>query len=41
MVPLPTPPQKLAQLKAMLQEGLITPAQYQKASQEVLNQYVQ
>ncbi|WP_399215105.1 hypothetical protein [Synechococcus sp. EJ6-Ellesmere] len=25
----------------MLQEGLITPAQYRKASQELLNQFVQ
>jgi hypothetical protein len=41
MVPAPSPSQKLAQLKGMLQEGLITPAQYQKASQELLNQFVQ
>ena len=33
--------QKLEQLKSMLNEGLITQAQYQKASQEVLNQVVQ
>jgi len=33
--------QKLEQLKSMLSEGLITQAQYQKASQEVLNQMVQ
>ena len=41
MVPPPSPAQKISQLKAMLQEGLITPAQYQKASQELLNQFVQ
>jgi hypothetical protein len=33
--------QKLEQLKSMLNEGLITQAQYQKASQQVLNQVVQ
>ena len=33
--------QKLEQLKSMLNEGLITEAQYQKASQQVLNQVVQ
>jgi len=33
--------QKLEQLKSMLNEGLISQAQYQKASQEVLNQMVQ
>jgi hypothetical protein len=32
---------KLEQLKAMLNEGLITQAQYQKASQQVLNEVVQ
>ena len=41
MVPPPSPAQKISQLKAMLQEGLITPAQYRKASQELLNQFVQ
>ena len=33
--------QKLEQLKSLLSEGLITQAQYQKASQQVLNQLVQ
>ena len=33
--------QKLEQLKSLLNEGLITQAQYQKASQQVLNQLVQ
>jgi len=33
--------QKLEQLKSLLSEGLITQAQYQKASQQVLNQMVQ
>ncbi len=33
--------QKLEQLKGLLNEGLITQAQYQKASQQVLNQLVQ
>jgi hypothetical protein len=33
--------QKLEQLKGLLNEGLITQAQYQKASQQVLNQMVQ
>src|SRR3990172_9082137 len=33
--------QKLEQLKALQSEGLITPAQYQKASQQVLNEMVQ
>ena len=39
-----TPPattQKLEQLKSLLSEGLITQAQYQKASQQVLNEMVQ
>ena len=31
---------KLEQLKAMLNEGLITQAQYQKASQQLLNEVV-
>lgn len=33
--------QKLEQLKALLNEGLITQAQYQKASQQILNEMVQ
>jgi hypothetical protein len=33
--------QKLEQLKSLLSEGLIAQAQYQKASQQVLNQLVQ
>jgi hypothetical protein len=33
--------QKLEQLKSLLSEGLITQAQYQKASQQLLNQLVQ
>ena len=33
--------QKLEQLKSLLNEGLITQAQYQKASQQVLDQVVQ
>jgi hypothetical protein len=32
--------QKLEQLKSLLSEGLITQAQYQKASTEVLNEMV-
>jgi hypothetical protein len=32
--------QKLEQLKSMLNEGVITQAQYNKASQEVLNEVV-
>jgi hypothetical protein len=32
--------QKLEQLKSMLNEGLITQAQYQKASTQVLNEMV-
>jgi hypothetical protein len=36
----PAPTQKLEQLKGLLSEGLITQAQYQKASQEVLNELV-
>jgi hypothetical protein len=32
---------KLEQLKSLLSEGLITQAQYQKASQQVLNEMVQ
>jgi len=36
----PSATQKLEQLKGLLNEGLITQAQYQKASQEVLNQMV-
>jgi len=39
--PQPATTQKLEQLKALLNEGLITQAQYQKASQQVLNQLVQ
>jgi hypothetical protein len=37
----PATTQKLEQLKSLLSEGLITQAQYQKASQQVLNQLVQ
>lgn len=37
----PAASQKLEQLKSLLSEGLITQAQYQKASQEVLNELVQ
>jgi len=37
----PAATQKLEQLKSLLSEGLITQAQYQKASQQVLNQLVQ
>ena len=32
--------QKLEQLKSLQKEGLITEAQYQKASQQVLNEMV-
>jgi hypothetical protein len=39
--PQPAATQKLEQLKSMLNEGLITQAQYQKASQQVLNEVVQ
>lgn len=39
--PQPATAQKLEQLKSLLSEGLITQAQYQKASQQVLNQLVQ
>jgi hypothetical protein len=39
--PQPATTQKLEQLKSLLSEGLITQAQYQKASQQVLNQLVQ
>ncbi len=38
--PQPSDAQKLEQLKGLLNEGLITQAQYQKASQEVLNEMV-
>jgi hypothetical protein len=38
---MPAITQKLEQLKSLLSEGLITQAQYQKASQQVLNQLVQ
>ena len=38
--PQPATTQKLEQLKGLLNEGLITQAQYQKASQEVLNEMV-
>ena len=37
----PAATQKLEQLKSLLNEGLITQAQYQKASQQVLNEMVQ
>ena len=36
----PESTKKLEQLKALLNEGLITQAQYQKASQQVLNEMV-
>ena len=39
--PQPATTQKLEQLKSLLSEGLITQAQYQKASQQVLHQLVQ
>jgi len=39
--PQPASTQKLEQLKQLLNEGLITQAQYQKASQQVLNELVQ
>jgi len=39
--PPPASTQKLAQLKNLLNEGLITQAQYDKASQQVLNELVQ
>ena len=39
--PQPAAAKKLEQLKAMLNEGLITQAQYQKASQQMLNEVVQ
>jgi len=39
--PQPASTQKLEQLKSLLSEGLITQAQYQKASQQVLNELVQ
>lgn len=39
--PQPAATQKLEQLKSLLNEGLITQAQYQKASQQVLNEVVQ
>jgi hypothetical protein len=39
--PQPAATKKLEQLKALLNEGLITQAQYQKASQQVLNEVVQ
>ena len=38
--PQPSDTQKLEQLKALQKEGLISEAQYQKASQEVLNEMV-
>jgi hypothetical protein len=38
--PQPTATEKLEQLKTLQSEGLITQAQYQKASQEVLNEVV-
>jgi hypothetical protein len=38
--PQPSGTQKLEQLKGLLNEGLITQAQYQKASQEVVNEMV-
>jgi hypothetical protein len=38
--PQPAAAQKLEQLKQLLSEGLITQAQYQKASTEVLNEMV-
>jgi hypothetical protein len=39
--PQPAATQKLEQLKQLLSEGLITQAQYQKASTQVLNEMVQ
>jgi len=39
--PQPAATQKLEQLKSLLNEGLITQAQYQKASQQVLDEVVQ
>jgi hypothetical protein len=39
--PQPASAQKLEQLKQLLNEGLITQAQYQKASTQVLNEMVQ
>jgi hypothetical protein len=33
-------PQKLEQLKSLLTEGLITQAQYDKASQQIVNELV-
>ncbi len=39
--PHPSTTQKLEQLKGLLNEGLITQAQYQKASQQVLNEIIQ
>jgi hypothetical protein len=39
--PHPSTSQKLEQLKGLLNEGLITQAQYNKASQQVLNEIVQ
>jgi hypothetical protein len=39
--PHPSTTQKLEQLKGLLNEGLITQAQYNKASQQVLNEIVQ
>ena len=39
--PHPSTTQKLEQLKGLLNEGLITQSQYQKASQQVLNEIVQ
>ena len=39
--PPPSATQKLEQLKNLLNEGLITQAQYDKASQQVLNEMVQ
>jgi len=39
--PQPAATKKLEQLKSMLSEGLITQAQYQKASQQVLNEVVE
>jgi hypothetical protein len=38
--PVPQPSQKLEQLKTLLSEGLITEAQYQKASQQIVNELV-
>jgi hypothetical protein len=39
-VAVPATTQKLEQLKGLLKEGLITQAQYDKSSQEVLNELV-